>query len=118
MKGTIVKYPKTGRLSINGTLSTQNFVTLRDEDILNFNLKEGDVVEYDGVPYETVHVIAKISHRDKIFINGYNYWMDTTSKPHVMFYDTEIAQYGISIEDPNWTKDELRQIKEILSKKQ
>ncbi len=60
MKGTIVKYDKTGSLCIKGTISTQYPVSLRTTDIDKFNLKEGDFVEYDGLPYDTVHVITKL----------------------------------------------------------
>lgn len=52
-------------------------------------------------------------NREKIYINGYEYWI---AKEHgtVMFYDSETAKNGISIEDVKWTKDELRQIREYV----
>jgi len=51
--------------------------------------------------------------REKIYINGFEYWMDCNSNP-IMFYDSEFSKNGISINYSKWTKDELRQIREFL----
>jgi len=57
--------------------------------------------------------------REKIFINGYEYWMDRTKNMEnnsypIMFYESETATNGISFEDVHWTKDEKRQINDYI----
>ena len=60
LKGTIILHEKTGNLCINGTLPYQNFVKIKQSDIKEFELKEGDFVEYDSLPYQTVDIIKKL----------------------------------------------------------
>jgi len=68
-----------------------------------------------GITFIRIFVISfKLNNmREKIFINGYEYWMDRGKNP-IMFYDSETATNGISIEYVHWTKDEIRQINEYL----
>jgi len=53
------------------------------------------------------------SKREKIFVNGYEYWMDRTKDP-IMFYESENSKNGISIESVSWTRDEKRQIMDFI----
>lgn len=55
--------------------------------------------------------------RHKIFINGFEYWIDVNNPNRIMFYDGEHFKNGVSIEDPAWTKDEMRQLKQLLKEK-
>jgi hypothetical protein len=55
--------------------------------------------------------------RYKIHVNGFEYWRDISNPNRIMFYDSETFKNGISIEDTAWTKDEKRQLKELLKEK-
>ena len=58
-----------------------------------------------------------MNKRYKININGFEYWMDINNPERIMFYGGENYAFGISIEDKAWTKDEKRQIKQLLKEK-
>lgn len=49
------------KLSINGTLPTQNFISLREGCIEKYDLKVGDKVLYNGMMYEKVFVYSKLN---------------------------------------------------------
>lgn len=59
LTGTIKLNPKTNKLYIDGTLPTQKNISLRNQYIEKFNLKENDIVSYDGMPYNYAIVYHK-----------------------------------------------------------
>lgn len=77
LKGKIILNKKTGNLCIDGKLPEQNFVKIRTSDIEKFDLEEGNIVEYTGIPYSTVTIVNKVFELQvkfefdgKVFVNS------------------------------------------------
>lgn len=51
--------------------------------------------------------------KEKIYVNGYEYWIDISSNP-VKLYETKNADHGVLMDSVTWTKDERRQIREYM----
>jgi hypothetical protein len=82
------------------------------------NIKKPMTVENkDGNTYTLPEIESSmIGSRKKVFINGFEYYVDQSVNP-AMFYESETSTNGIPIDSAHWTKDEKRQICEVLKTK-
>jgi len=66
--GIIAKSETSDNLVINSIgkyRETQKGVAIRKDDAEYFKLEEGDKIEYDGVPYDTVYIFQNLTKQIK-----------------------------------------------------